>query len=95
MNSINVIELGNFYAWMIANKAVPAVQAVYPDNDAIWQVCLSVLFQLNINIGNIYRTTQRQSIALALPLMPAVHLRKGFLITSRQPSVPTFGPLNK
>ena len=28
---------GEFYAWMIRNKAVPAVAAVYPGGDAVWQ----------------------------------------------------------
>ena len=32
-----VIGLGDFYAWMIRNKAVAAVQEVYPAGDAIWQ----------------------------------------------------------
>ena len=32
-----MFQLGNFYAWMIRNKAVPAVNTVFPDGDAVWQ----------------------------------------------------------
>ena len=32
-----MFQLGDFYAWMIRHKAVPAVQTVFPDGNAIWQ----------------------------------------------------------
>lgn len=32
-----MFQLGNFYAWMIRNKAVPAVNTVFPDGNAVWQ----------------------------------------------------------
>lgn len=33
----NLFVSGAFYAWMVRTKCVDAVNAVYPDGDAIWQ----------------------------------------------------------